>query len=130
MHYPSLFPDILGNGLYMTTQSDHSINYQIGQDHSHISSVNGLSHPQFSISPKFLTQGEMIDSEGNGKIVIIDASPGGRAKSLRSISPTPYTHMISRTPYTHNSRQITANVKRNHCQSDARNNRPSIQATL
>jgi len=71
-------PDKEGNGVYTTTHGD-TINYQIKQDHSHISTVNGVSHPQFSSSPKFLTQGDMINSEGNGKIVIKDPSPGGGA---------------------------------------------------
>ena len=66
-----------GNGGYQTTAGDN-IFYQIKQDNSsRISSVNGLSHPQFSISPKFLTQGDIINSDGNGKIYIMNPAKGG-----------------------------------------------------
>jgi hypothetical protein len=69
-------PDKEGNGIYITATGDH-INYQIKQDHSHISSVNGASKPQFSSSSGFLTQGDIINSEGNGKIHIMNPSKGG-----------------------------------------------------
>jgi hypothetical protein len=65
-----------GNGIYHTASGD-TINYQIKQDRPHISSVNGKSQPQFSTSPNFLTQGGIINSEGTGKIHIINPSKGG-----------------------------------------------------
>jgi hypothetical protein len=69
-------PDKEGNGFYKTA-TGALINYQIKEAHSHISSVNGVSHPQFSITPKFITQGDIINSEGNGKIHITNPSKGG-----------------------------------------------------
>ena len=82
-------PDKEGNGFYQMAKTANNptgdiINYQIKQDRPHISSVNGKSLPQFSLSLASLTQGDLINSEGhgsvgNGKIVIKDPSPGGAA---------------------------------------------------